>query len=173
MKDNFAPSLAAVLKSEGGNDDDPVDRGGRTSRGITQREYTAWLMERGRHDQDVWTASTSDISTIYHDEYWNPYCDNIPKGIDYDFFDLSVNHGPGKAIQLVQRALGVADDGRIGPVTRDALARANPKALIPKITAVRKAYYDSIVKSNPSQKKYIKGWYNRAAAVEHEALAMV
>jgi len=173
MKDNFQPSLALVLKSEGGNDDDPVDRGGRTSRGIIQREYTAWLKEQGRPDGDVWKAPDSDISAIYHGEYWNPYCDVIPKGIDYDFFDLNVNHGPNMAVVLMQRALGVADDGRIGPITRNALAAADPKQLIPKITAARKAYYQAIIHSHPEQAKFKNGWNNRANDVEHAALAMV
>src|ERR1700690_1269918 len=100
---NFDKSLAFVLKDEGGNDDDPADHGGRTSRGITQREYTAWLAEQGLPDHDVWTASEHDIEEIYHDEYWEPYCDNFPNGIDYLYFDMAVNAGPYRAAVLLQR----------------------------------------------------------------------
>ena len=39
---NFDACVALVLASEGFNDDDPRDPGGRTSRGVTQREYDIW-----------------------------------------------------------------------------------------------------------------------------------
>ena len=78
---NFPASLKLVLASEGGNDDDPLDHGGRTSRGITQREYDAWRSAKGLPIIDVWTAPQADVTTIYHDEYWNPYCDAMPTGI--------------------------------------------------------------------------------------------
>src|SRR5690348_13605429 len=91
MKDNFPKSLAFVLKNEGGNDDDPADHGGRTSRGITQREYDAWRTEHSLPTQDVWVAPQSDIDAIYHDEYWEPLCDDFPSGIDYLYFDMAVN----------------------------------------------------------------------------------
>lgn len=83
---NFAPSLRAVLQDEGGNDDDPADHGGRTSRGITQREYDAWRSLNGNPSIDVWKASDAEISTIYHDEYWEPFCDGFPIGPDYLYF---------------------------------------------------------------------------------------
>src|SRR5579859_7112752 len=124
MKDNFKASLAEVLKSEGGNDDDPADHGGRTSRGITQREYNAWCQENGHPQIDVWQAPQEHIEAIYHDEYWMPWCDLFPVGTDYMFFDMCVNAGPHRAIVLGQQALGVNDDGRVGPVKRSAFRAA-------------------------------------------------
>jgi len=47
MEANFAKALAWLRTSEGGNDDDPDDSGGRTSRGITQREYNAYCEMAG------------------------------------------------------------------------------------------------------------------------------
>ena len=83
MESNFKASLDLVLKSEGGNDDDPADHGGRTSRGITQREYDAWRREHHLLTQDVWKASTLDVETIYHNEYWDPWGDILSIGLDY------------------------------------------------------------------------------------------
>src|SRR5260221_13037144 len=94
---NWKQSLNAVLKSEGGNDDDPSDHGGRTSRGITQREYDAWRVEQGLPHQDVWTAPQVDIETIYHNEYWNPYGDALPIGADYQVFNTNVLAGPHRS----------------------------------------------------------------------------
>ena len=41
----------------------------------------------------------------------------MPLGVDYIYFDMAVNAGPARAAILLQRALGVTADGRIGPVT--------------------------------------------------------
>ncbi len=168
MKDNFAASLKAVLKDEGGNDDDPADHGGRTSRGITQREYTAWRALKGLATHDVWAATNDEVAAIYHDEYWNPFCDGFPVGVDYLYFDMAVNAGPRRAAILLQRALGVADDGRIGPITRLAISKADPKRLIATYTNAKRAFYISL-----HQPKFTKGWLNRCDHVQQIANAMV
>ena len=165
---NFPKSLTFVLKDEGGNDDDPSDHGGRTSRGITQREYTAWLSEQALPDRDVWTAPENDIEQIYHDEYWEPYCDNFSSGIDYLYFDMAVNAGPHRAAVLLQRAVGVTDDGRIGPVTREAVADADPAKLIEDYTAAKRDFYQSL-----HQPRFLKGWLNRCNNVHANALTMI
>lgn len=165
---NFQASLKLVLQSEGGNDDDPADHGGRTSRGITQREYDAWRKERGQPTLDVWRAPQSDIDAIYHDEYWQPLCDTLSAGVDYLYFDMAVNAGPGRATILLQRALGVTADGRVGPITRQAIASADPKALIAKFSAQKEAFYRSL-----HQPRFIKGWLNRVASVQSNAAKMI
>ena len=165
---NFPRSLAFVLKDEGGNDDDPADHGGRTSRGVIQREFTSCLAEQGLPDKDVWTASDQQISEIYHDEYWMPYCDNFPTGIYYLYFDMAVNAGPHRAAVLLQRALGVTDDGRIGPVTRESVTKADPKKLIADYTAAKRSFYISL-----HQPRFTKGWLNRCNDVQANALTMI
>lgn len=164
---NFQHSLKLVLESEGGNVDDPSDHGGRTSRGITQREYDAWRREKGLSLGDVWQASQDDIDTIYHDEYWEPYCDLMPIGVDYIYFDMSVNAGPYRAAIILQEALGVTADGRIGPITRQAIAKASAPKLIIDYSEAKKSFYVSL-----HQPKYTKGWLNRTAFVENNALTM-
>lgn len=165
---NFQVSLALVLKSEGGNDDDPADHGGRTSRGIIQREYDAWRRLQGLPTRDVWTATDDEISTIYHDEYWNPFCDGMPIGVDYLYFDMAVNAGPHRAAVLLQRALGVTDDGRIGPITKEAIQKADAKQLIGSYSDAKRSFYLSL-----HQPRFTNGWLNRTASVQKDALAMV
>jgi len=165
---NWKRSLAAVLQSEGGNDDDVADHGGRTSRGITQREYDAWRAEHKLPHKDVWTAPQSDIETIYHDEYWWPYCDILPIGTDYEVFNTNVLAGAHRSTILLQRALGVKDDGRIGPVTREAIRKADPATLVNNFAAKSAAFYKSL-----NQPKFTKGWLNRVAFVKATALTMI
>lgn len=168
MESNWKPSLAAVLKSEGGNDDDPLDHGGRTSRGITQREYDAWRTSLNRPTLDVWKAPQSDIEAIYHDEYWNPYCDAMPIGVDYCFFNTRVLAGPHRAAVLLQQALGITADGRIGPITRQAVAGVAPEAFINRFAGVSTNFYRGL-----HQPRFTKGWLNRVENVRQTSLRMV
>ena len=170
MQSNFQASLKLVLQSEGGNDDDPADHGGRTSRGITQREYSAWCKEKSLPQLDVWKVPQEHIEKIYHDEYWQPWGDLIPIGTDYMFFDMCVNAGPYRAIVLGQRALNVSDDGRVGPITREAfrIAEADPVKLANAYTAEKEAFYLSL-----HQPKFTKGWLNRNKEVDKNAIAMI
>jgi len=168
MEANFKASLAAVLKSEGGNDDDPADHGGRTSRGITQKEYDAWRSEHKLPRLDVWKASDQDIHDIYHDEYWAPLGDKLPIGVDYLYFDMAVNAGPHRAAVLLQEALGVNADGRIGPITRQAIATADAKVLVEHFSASKASWYRSL-----HQPTFTQGWLNRTGFVRTTALAMI
>lgn len=63
---DFQKCLAVTLKFEGGNDDDPRDPGGRTSRGILQREYDRYRDARGLPRGDVWRAA--DVDQFFRDD---------------------------------------------------------------------------------------------------------
>lgn len=168
MRENFKASLAAVLANEGGNDDDPDDNGGRTSRGITQRVYTAWLKEKGRANKDVWKATQADVEAIYLENYWLPHGDTFPIGIDYLYFDMAVNAGPYRAAKLLQRTLGLTEDGRIGPITRQAVASTKPETLIDAYSETKRKFYRSL-----HQPKFLRGWLNRTNDVQKIAKRMV
>lgn len=171
MADNFDTALRLVLIDEGGNSDDKRDHGGRTSRGITQREYDHWCSLKGKPTGDVWDATDADITTIYREQYWNPYCDSLPTGIDYLFFDISVNAGRTQAVRQFQKALGVSVDGMIGVITKNAIqqqANEDTEGLIKRISDARRAFYRAL-KQYPI---YGKGWLNRVDHSEKSAIAM-
>lgn len=169
MKQNFNTALKYVLVDEGGNDDDPDDHGGRTSRGITQKEYNSWCSLNNKSSKDVWKATQSDIETIYHDQYWDPYCDDLPPGVDYLFFDTSVNAGRSQAVRSFQKALGINADGMMGQVTRAAIINADPKQLINDVSEVRRNFYRHL-RQFP---KYGNGWLHRVDHCERGALAIL
>lgn len=165
--EDFPHALAFTLVEEGGNDDDPHDHGGRTSRGITQREWDAW---RAAHPgntwpTDVWEAPQDQIEAIYHDQYYEPYCDKLPAGIDLAFFDFSVNAGRGQAVKSLQRALGVEADGMMGVITLGAVAQANDATLIHVYADRRRAFYRSLAQFP----RYGKDWIGRTDRCEAAA----
>jgi lysozyme family protein len=173
MKEDFAQALKFVLQDEGGNDDDPADAGGRTSRGITQREYNAWCQLHNSPSGDVWVATDATVAAIYYQQYWLPYCDSLPKGTDYFTFDMNVNMGSRQGTILLQRGLGVADDGFLGVVTMAAAQKANVKDLIGKVSDLKVAFYKEIEREHPQDVKFDKGWMNRVVNVKARALGML
>ena len=156
---NFDRILRWILDSEGGNDDDKLDHGGRTSRGITQREYNAYRERENLPHGDVWKATDSEVKQIYHDSYWNPYCDDLPTGVDYLFFDMSVNAGPYRAAVMLQRAVGVRDDGSIGPLTMAAVAKLKPWKAVALFLAERLEFWTNCENWDTQG----KGWTRRGA----------
>lgn len=179
---NF-PSCRAFLKQpgiEGGKDDDPRDPGGRTNEGIEQREFSAWLKLQKQPDADVWDASESALTTVYRVNYWNPFCEFIPKGVDLVFFDIHVNQGYHWAVVFLQQALGIPADGHYGVVTQahvqDIVDSASAGSDVPtarevieSMTAQRIHRYRGLAEFNV----YGKGWLNRAAACQKAALEML
>lgn len=165
----FPICLPIILKEEGSNDDDPHDHGGRTSRGIIQREWDIWRKTHPNLPDDVWQAPQDQVDAIYKQQYWNPYCDSLPAGVDLCFFNASVNSGRTQAARELQRALGVSVDGMVGMETMQAANSAsNVVDLIHRMSEQRRAFY-RVLKQFP---RYGRGWLARTDRVENAAHAM-
>jgi lysozyme family protein len=174
VAENFARALKLVLVDEGGLDDDPHDHGGRTAYGIIQREYDGYRARHNLPPQDVWKITPAEYTEIYRDRYWSPWCDRLPAGMDYAFFDACVNTGPAQAAKNLQQAIGVRVDGFMGDVT---LARvmalsadaAGAEAALHAFCARRRAFYRAL-RQFP---RYGRGWLARVDHVEKAAKALV
>lgn len=105
----FERCLPFLLRDEGGNDNDPRDHGGRTSRGVTQSEYNIWRVKKGLPKLDVWQAPLQDIHDLYYEEYWLPRCPKLHPGVDMVYFSMAVNAGPGRAEEILLHAIGGDD----------------------------------------------------------------
>lgn len=169
MQDNFPPCLAIILKEEGGSDDDKRDPGGRTSRGIIQREWDVFRQTHPDRPSDVWKASDGDVASIYHDQYWEPYCERMPAGVDLVFFNTCVNSGRQQAVKELQRALSVDADGMMGMCTFNALDLCQDyKSLIKDMCDQRRNFYKAL----KTFKTFGKGWLARTARIQSSALTM-
>lgn len=179
MRANFDRALNFVLIDEGGNDDDPADRGGRTSRGITQREYDGWCDSHNAPRGDVWRASDPTIKAIYFVQYWSPWCDRLPNAIDYLYFDSAVLSGSHQATLFLQRALQddqIVIDGRLGVATVAAANRVKPEdmeAFIDRFCEEHLQFYDKIVEERPSQQRFYNGWRSRVEHTRTNSKAMM
>jgi lysozyme family protein len=169
MNANFDKALFFTLKWEGGFDgmsDDPTDRGGRTRAGITQTSFDSWLSAKAAPQRDVWTITPAEVAQIYRAKYWEASkCDQLPDNLDICVFDAAVNHGVRKAIQFLQRAAGVVDDGVLGPQTMRAVDQDKSfdrmQYLLSGYCMAREKFYSAIVHNDPKQVRFLKGWLNR------------
>ena len=157
----FEDCLARILKHEGGYVNDPLDSGGRTNLGVTQRVWEEFVGHPVT-ETDMKALTPEKIAPMYKLKYWNPsYCEVLPKGLDYVVFDFAVNAGTGRSVKTLQQAIRCVADGVIGPKTMAAINDANPKDLITKFSDARADFYQGIVARKPDQARFIKGWLNR------------
>lgn len=165
MKNNFQKALDLTLGFEGGYCNHPSDPGGMTNHGVTKTTWEDWVGsivdEQCMRDLDV-----SDVTPLYRGRYWNRiWGDELPAGLDYCIFDCAVNSGPKQAILFLQRALGVVDDGAMGPKTLAAVKREQVLSLIEDYSDQRLRFLEKL-KAFPV---FGKGWTRRVNAVEDYA----
>lgn len=154
---NFANSVERVLKSEGGLANDSHDSGGLTNFGISQAQYPG---------TDVANLTREDAIRIYKRDYWDTCgCEDLPPALAFLMFDAAVNHGQPKARFLLQKALGVVQDGIIGKDTI-AAAHRDPEATIQEFCALRMYQYGM----HPEFMRFGKGWARRLMDVYRIAL---
>lgn len=151
----FNTAIERVLGHEGGYVNHPSDPGGETNWGVTKRTAAA-----NGYKGDMRKMTRDQAKEIYRKAFWQRYgCDDMPFAVAYQYFDACVNHGHGNAARFLQRALGVADDGVIGPITRDAIQAADVSALVRKFNGERMAFYAKLKAFDT----FGRGWLNRVA----------
>lgn len=166
----FDRCLPLTLTEEGGNSNDPHDPGGRTHKGIIQREYDAYRRRKGLSLQSDYAMSDDEVREIYWTEYWLPHCPSLRPGVDLSYFDNCVNEGPLRATKLLQQALHVQADGVWGPKTQAAVdAAADSAALIKEFSEWRARFYRGLA----TFKYFGKGWIARVNYIESASLKMV
>ena len=165
ITDRFAECVAFVLEREGGLVDDPEDPGGITNHGISLRFLKGVVPYATAVTVEDLTEEIA--AELYKDHFWGPcYCYTLPKGLDLAVFDCAVNQGPRTARRLLQRALGVSDDGYIGPFTIAAIHACDRDEVLLDFLARRaKRYAD-----HPKVQRYGRGWYRRLFEVQRVAL---
>jgi lysozyme family protein len=147
----FDQFIERVLGHEGGYVNDPRDPGGETNWGIAKRSYPFL---------DIRTLSRPAAIEIYRRDFWQAIgADKFHPAIGFQLLDAAVNHGPGAAARWLQRAVGVADDGMVGPVTRKAVQAADPADVVARLLAERLDFYTRL----STWPVYGRGWARRLA----------
>lgn len=174
MQSTFYKVIDELLTNEGGYVDHPKDPGGATNLGITLGTAIANKLDLNS-DGKVTKADvkliTLDVATpVYKKQYWDKVSgDDLPAGLDYAVFDFGVNSGPQRAIMALQRLLGVADDGVLGPLTLKAVNdNKDLKTLINRYQDDRLRFMQSL----STWGTFGKGWKARVEKVRNTSLAL-
>ena len=152
---NFDQAFDILLRHEGGFSDHAADPGGKTRFGITE----AVAREAG-YRGDMRELPVDLAKRIYKDRYWDAVrAEELPEAIRYTVFDAAVNSGPRQAIRWLQRAVGVRDDGVIGPITLSAVRATDPQALLRRMLSARLRLMTDL----PTWPTFGRGWARRIA----------
>jgi lysozyme family protein len=172
VKQNADMAIRKILEHEGGYVNHPSDPGGATNKGITIATFRSFIKRDGTI-ADLKALTTQQAVNVYKAQYWDAVrADDLPSGVDYSVADFAVNSGPSRAAEYLQAALGVTQDGAIGPKTLAAAQAANAKPLIKQINADRLAFMKRI-QGGKLWKTFGRGWQRRVDAVRSTSLALV
>ena len=162
MPEAFDKAFELLMEYEGGYSNDLADRGGETRFGISKRAYP---------DEDIANLTLERAKEIYLRDYWNPLrlgevSDAAMAG---EIFEQAVNFGLRAAARNTQEALNylgqnVGIDGEFGPQTLAAINGFKDARLLFKVVnGLQFCRYLNIVKVNPGQKRFARGWLRRVA----------
>lgn len=153
----FVFCVEIILTREGGLKEDPDDPGGLTNFGISQRAFPAL---------DIRKLTREGAITLYRTYYWEPSrATRLPAPLDLYLFDSAVNQGVGTAVRLLQKAVDVAQDGVIGPVTLGAITHLGAKDAAAQFMTQRALHYVSL----GTFWKFGEGWFNRLFLIAGES----
>lgn len=177
----FSKALKLVGLAEGHWTNDPDDSGGLTACGLARNknpDLKIWTiidkyLERGLSLSEIEKICRADpefmafVEAVYKAKYWNTaHCPDLAPLLRYPVFSCSVNCGYKWAIRLLQKAAGVTADGIFGKTTKALCSVQVPEKLCERFYQYWTAYYKALVKHNPNQEKYLKGWLNRIEDVK-------
>lgn len=167
-----------ILEREGSTfTDDPLDRGGATKFGITQRNWDDYRV-RARPMEAALTLPpfVRDITEPMAREFYRlMYVAPLGWIEDIDLrhlvLDCSVLHGATRATMWMQRAAGCLHiDGVIGPETRELVnatkftsvaAELKIEATYASVLAQRFRFIAVLVAREPTQVRFLRGWIER------------
>lgn len=171
--------ITQVLKDEGWDKftQNPADPGGATKWGITVPALTdCWLDRATTHSptpEDIKALTETDARDFYG---WLMAKSNVAKiandTLRWFVFDACVHTGQKQGVKLLQRALGVPDDGVLGPVTLAATPYLNSDKLCRLFAVEQMLFYGRLAAKNltdadkdgvPDQLEFLPGYLNRLA----------
>ena len=175
--------LSNVYKDEGGYVNHKNDRGGATNFGVTQAVAVkaGWKDSMRAFPKQCDTEDDVCADKIYYQNYMEqpgyvPIIKASP-AVAEEVVNTAVNMGPGIASRFLQRSINdicvskgytvkIADDGKVGKGTISAFTTCQAKmgavsfckSMLKALDGHQLARYDGIVRRNPSQRVFYKGW---------------
>lgn len=164
---NFNPVIAWLLYQEDSHSSpgkivNLEDGAGLTRLGLTQRWNQQDL------PADFFTTmefkdAVAAAKPVYRQRYWNLISGELIQSdiVAAPLFSFAVNDNPLIAAKMLQKVLGVDDDGHIGKNTLAELGLKDPQIVAKMFRAEWETFYHNVVAVAPSKEKFLGGWINR------------
>lgn len=137
---------------EGGFVDHPSDPGGATNWGITI--HTA---RSHGYTGDMRNLPREKAVEIYYNHYWKgKFFSKIENHLAFHLLDCHINSG-NHVNKIIQHALGLKQDGVIGPATLNAISTTPEGLAITLFNVARMRFYSTL----SLYSVYGRGWTNR------------
>jgi lysozyme family protein len=178
-------ALEMVLRHEGGFADHPQDPGSATFAGVSLRAVNALDADGDgeldfdfdkdgdvdRTDIKALAHHPEKVAAFYLENYWNPIRGNqLPPRIALLVFDAAVHHGVKAATVMVQRVVGVKQDGVFGAQTVAAVWRTGDAS--ERLLTERALLMTRIVAARPASAVFLAGWFRRLFALASQVSAL-
>lgn len=162
-----------IARYEGGYGWDANDPGGPTKYGITCYDLAEYDHEP-MNSMATWAPiveamplSTAEV--IYEEKYAVAVdFDQLNTGCDCAIFDFDVNSG-NTAIRYAQQVVGVAIDGKMGPITLQAINNSDPTSFINSLCDARLGFLHGLT----TWSVFGTGWNNRVADLRSYCLGLL
>lgn len=163
MSLTFETAFDRLIGHEGNFTEDPKDRGNWTTGviGKGQCKGTKYGISAMTYpDLDIRNLTLDQAKAIYKRDWWDRInADDLHSAIVFQVWDFAVNAGMGTAKRKLQKAVNVAEDGIIGPMTIKAIKKVDLNDVLMKFNAAKLKHYTSL----STWQRYGKGWTNRTA----------
>lgn len=153
---SFDQMFERLIGHEGGYVNHPKDPGAETNWGVT----IATARANGYYGA-MRSMTRNQAKEIYRKAFYErAKCAQYNSAIGFQVFDAAVNHGIGNAIRILQRAVGVADDGSVGKFTLGAINEKSLDDVLVLFNAERLDFYTKL-QTFPT---FGRGWTHRVAS---------
>lgn len=151
----FAPLFDRLMVHEGGYVNHPNDPGGETNWGITKR-----VARQYGYRGDMSQLPKATAYRIAKQLYWEAiHGGKLDKSVAWQLMDAAFHHGNLNAVKMLQRAIGVKDDGIIGNITLAAVATMDKNDVLLRFNAERLEFFVRL----RTFTTFGRGWTRRVA----------
>lgn len=164
---NYDTAFERIIGHEGRFQAHHDDRGNWTSGRVGEGELKGTkfgISAMSYPNEDIRNLTLDRAKFLYKRDFWDRNgLDRYHGALQYQLFDMALNHGRGNAIRMFQRALGVLDDGSVGRITLGAydemVAERGIDDLLKYLSAERIEFFTRL----STFTQFGRGWMNRVA----------
>lgn len=163
---NFEIAFDRLIGHEGEYSDNYSDNGNWTGGRVGKGELkgTKYGIAANTYpDLDIKGLTLEDAKRIYRRDWWDKIKgDQMHFAIVYQLWDFAINSGMPRAVKELQKALGLKDDGIIGPVTLKKVNETYLSDVLLLLNARRILFLTGL--SAKDWNAFGRGWMRRVAS---------